>query len=345
MTRNDAHETAQTEKRFNRRDYVKAAGATLATFGLAGCEDAEVGFGAPETDTETSTPQSFDNGEAAVVFFYMGDSRFTTTFQELTRLNQALKGYDRKILLKHSLDPQSISSTAAHNNADRVRQPTRNNFESEIAQLANNGYTIDLYIYSHGWRNGSDGAFRMSTGSHGTSDLYSGSDVRSLQSTVPTRTVPLRMVYQINCWGSNLNSAWRDVGAKAAAGSRYVNFFPHQFGAFVTNWRSGHTLNQSLQNANTPASRTIVHAALATTDAPATRGSQWGNNSPGNGCPLGQTILGNNACAKDYYINRWGHNSSEWKNFPNRKNGQWNMNRASHKMVDGQANITNSNYY
>lgn len=300
----------------------------------------EVGTGVPiqsisvdggHVEVGPNTGEIFDTGEAAMVFFYMGDSRFTTFFQEGTRLNAALNGYDEKVLLKHNLTPESVLSTAAHNNADTVCPPTRHFFERELRRLTNEGYTVDLYVFSHGYRRG---AFRMSTGSHGTVDLFDTSDVRDLQSSIADE-IPLRMVYQVNCWGSNMNSAWRDVGAKAVAGSRYVNFFPTQFGKFARRWRSGDDFQQALNKANNAASRTAVHTALLA-DAAATSPNQWG------GCPLFKTVLSNSPCARDYYINRWGHNSSEWDSS---LSGKHNINRASEKLIAGDPSLDSNSYY
>lgn len=299
----------------------------------------EIGHGTPvqslsvtdgHVKFDSNTAEIFDRGEASMVFFYMGDSRFTTLFQESTPLNKAFKGYDEKVLFKHTLTPESVLSAAAHNNADTVCPPTRRFFERELRRLTEAGYTVDLYIMSHGYRRG---AFRMSDGSHGTVDLFDTSDVRGLQSSISDE-IPLRMVYQAHCWGSEMNQAWRDIGAKVVSGSRYVNFFPHQFGEFATRWRKGDTMQQALNKSNTAASRTLVHTALLA-DAGATN-NQWGS------CPLFKTVLSDSSCAKDYYTDRWGHNNSEWHSS---KNGKENINHASEKLVAGDGGLDNSSYY
>jgi hypothetical protein len=86
----------------------------------------------------------------------------------------------------------------------------------------------------------------------------------------------------------------------------------------------------------------VLNQYFATVDAPRTA-SQWSQN--GNGCPTGQTVLGDNSCARQYYRNRWGHNASEWHSFPNRPSGEANIAYASEHLVDGDPIATNGLYY
>jgi hypothetical protein len=296
------------------------------------------------TDPETlGAIPSADQGEASLIFFYMGDSRFTTLFQETTRLQKAMKGYDKSVLLKHNLTPESIFSLGATGRADVQKEPTRENLVDQLGQLADEGYVIDLYIFSHGGRSS---GFKLSQGSHGSEEWFGGSDIEGLASGYSGDGtgylyLPLRLVYQVNCWGSNLTQNWINAGAMAATGPRYVNFFPTQFGTFADKWRQGYNVRDSIDKSDTAASRTVVHTALATGDAPATKG-QWG------GCPVvdpewppweseaAVTILGDHSCARDYYIDRWGHNSNEWTNG---KSGKWNINNASQQQIRGNSKI------
>lgn len=278
----------------------------------------------------------FNTGEAVLYFFYLGDSPQARLFQESTDINAALKGYDKKMLLKHDYQHDNITSREAVQNADTVVRPTRQNFENCLQRLRNDGYTIDLYIQSHGYKSG---AFRMSAGSHGSEDTYTGSDIRGLQSAVGD-PVPLRMVYQMNCWGSRLNSAWRDVGAKAVLGSRYVNFYPHEIMSFAEAWRHGHTFHDALGQSRF--ARSAVNAGLATGHAPATK-DDWSPDD--SGCPFLRTILGNNECAREYFLNAWDHDRSSWNNYPNRRNGIANIENASEKIIAGNQHLTNQSYY
>jgi hypothetical protein len=272
-------------------------------------------------------------GEASIVFCYMGDSQFTTIFQNLQDLNEAVTGYDQSILLKHTGGASAIGGVA-HTLADKVEKPTRENFEHCVKSLTAAGYTIDLYIVSHGDRD----SFKMSEGTHGSEDWYDIGDIQDLRADFEGE-IPLRLVYQMNCWGSELNSAWRALGADVAVGSRYVNFFPTQFPEFVKQWKDGQTVQQALNSADTWASRQLVKEALKA-DMVATKDRAWADGEWGEGmiCPT-QVVYGTDGqCAESYLTDRWLHNQSEW----NSVNGSgWEfMIEASEKLVAGNASLT-----
>lgn len=272
-------------------------------------------------------------GEASLLLCYMGDSQFTTFFQNLQDLNEAVTGYDQSILLKHTGGASAIGGVA-HTLADKVERPTRENFESCLRKLTAAGYTIDLYIVSHGDRE----SFKMSEGTHGSEDWYDVGDIQDLRADFEGE-IPLRLVYQMNCWGSELNSAWRALGADAAVGSRFVNFFPTQFPEFVKQWKQGQTVQQALNSANTPASRQLIQSALET-DMVATKDRPWADGEWGEGmvCPPSTVYGTSGQCAESYFTDRWGHSQSEW----NSVNGDgWTfMLEASEKLVAGNASLT-----
>lgn len=143
----------------------------------------------------------------------------------------------------------------------------------------------------------------------------------------------------MNCWGSELNSAWRALGADTAVGSRYVNFFPTQFPEFVKQWKDGQTVQQALNSADTWASRQLVKEALKA-DMVATKDRAWADGEWGEGmvCPT-QVVYGTDGqCAESYLTDRWLHNQSEW----NSVNGSgWEfMIEASEKLVAGNPSLT-----
>jgi hypothetical protein len=272
-------------------------------------------------------------GEASILLCYMGDSQFTTFFQNLQNLNPAVTGYDQSILLKHTGGASAIGGVA-HTLADKVEKPTRENFESCIRKLAAAGYTIDLYIVSHGDRD----SFKMSEGTHGSEDWYDIGDIQNLRANFEGQ-IPLRLVYQMNCWGSELNSAWRTLGADTAVGSRFVNFFPTQFPEFVKQWKNGQTVQQALNSANTWTSRQVIQNALKT-DMVATKDRPWADGEWGAGmvCPPPVVYGTSGQCAESYFTDRWGHTQTEW----NSVNGDgWTfMLEASEKLVAGNASLT-----
>lgn len=272
------------------------------------------------------------NKEASILFHYMGDSEFTTFFQNVPDLREPLYEYDRKILLKHS-DQSDGLSAGAHELADEVHEPTRGNFESCIEKLTEQGYTIDLTIVSHGRRD----SFKMSQGEFGSADYYDAGDIERLRASLG-RDAPLRLVHQVNCWGRELNESWRQLGATTAFGSRYVNFFPNQFTTFAKRWRKGDTVREALKRANSASSRSLVKYGLRW-DMKFTKGGQWARD-PGKRltCTPGIVYNTGGGCAKDYFVNRWRHTDEEW-NSTNATGWQF-MQFASKKHVAGDDSIT-----
>ena len=51
--------------------------------------------------------------------------------------------------------------------------------------------------------------------------------------------MPIRAVYQMNCYGQTFNETWLSLGAKVTCGARYVNFYPNQFNKFASEWKKG----------------------------------------------------------------------------------------------------------
>jgi len=286
----------------------------------------------PARRRPVSRPTWDIKGSASIVFFYFGDSYLTTLAQETLNLSRAFDGYDRRILLRHDtkVGPFQVSAQAG-NKADVLAKPTRADLFEQIRDTAEAGYMIDLWIFSHGHH----GHFRCSTGVAGNHGRVTAEHIETELGEGKTGAVelPIRMVYQMNCYGSSLNSSWRAVGAKVACGSRFVNFYPNRYGRFVTHWRRGDvTVPEALKAADTAASRTMGHIYIATAHAPSTR-QEWG------GCPLGSNVLGSHACARTYFTTMWRIGEDEWR--PS-LSGKQNMNYSSRKMVRGNSKITKS---
>ena len=139
----------------------------------------------------------------------------------------------------------------------------------------------------------------------------------------------IRMVWSTTCYGRTLGNEWTEIGAKTVAGARFVNFYPNSYGRFIDDWNKG---NVSFSTAIADADTSLVRTAAQTYilgDATATR-SEWG------GCPLLQTVLGSNDCARDYFVTEW-IDADEWMNG---KSGKENMNNSSAMVVSGSGNLT-----
>lgn len=270
-----------------------------------------------------------DKGSASIVFFYMGDSKFITLFQETTKLKKAMEGYKKVILLKHNVIDSILDfSEADEKIADEIVTPTKANFFKYIIRLAKEGYYLDIWIWSHG----TNEDFLCSSGTFGSEDKITNNDIESESSSSKSglTTIPIRMVYQVNCNGSTLNNNWRNIGAKVSIGTRYTNFYPTQFGGFSDEWNKGMVkVKSAIDSSNTSASRTIVQTYLAVIHAPS-HNKDWGS------CKLFQTVLGDSDCAKEYFCHYW-LSGSEWQSS---RNGKDNMSYASTWLIDGDSSIT-----
>src|SRR5438094_2683657 len=149
-------------------------------------------------------------GSASIVFFYMGDSEFTTLFQESTKLKKAMEGYKKVILLKHNQTDSWLDfSEADEKIAAEIVTPTKANLFKYIIDLSKEGYYIDIWIWSHGWNEG----FRCSTGTFGSKGEITNNDINTELASSKTglSILPIRMAYQINFVGQALYNNWVGV--------------------------------------------------------------------------------------------------------------------------------------
>jgi hypothetical protein len=242
-----------------------------------------------------------------------------------------MEGYDKKVLLKHETLPSWADlSEKDEKLADIKDIPTKANLFKYIIQLAKDGYDIDLFIFSHGWTD----KFKASKGSHGSEDSVTADDIKN--ELHPSKTglaqMPIRIVWGTNCYGQTLGETWRSVGAKATAGARYVNFYPNSFGHFINDWNRGNlSFGSAVGNSDTDAVRTVAQSFISLGDAPAKKkAGKW------DGCPFGKTVLGDDPCAKDYFVSVWIA-KDEWQA---RQSGKENMNHSSFMVLGGDTKIT-----
>lgn len=252
---------------------------------------------------------------ACILFHYFGEKSYVVQLaQDTVPLNIALRGYDKTVLLRHSVEagPFEVSPKAV-GMSTVVELPTRENLVKYLNLLGGEGYLVDLYIFSHG----SPGSFRVSRGTYGDNTLISS---RYLEAKV--EPLNLRMVWQCNCYGSTMNPTWRRLGAKVTGGSRYVNFFPTRFRRFAQSWSRGMSYSKALVMA-AKADRFWTHLYILK-DAFAQRkvwgGSLWNF----------WRVLGRSKAARDYFTLRWG--SPE---FPEGQSGAEHMVWTSDMLVEG----------
>jgi hypothetical protein len=278
----------------------------------------------------SSTPKA-DKGAASIIYFYYGDSIYNTLGQETLKLKKAMDDYKFNVLLKHeSLPGWADLSEKDEKLADVKELPTRSNLFKYLIQLGQEGYYVDLYIFSHGWKN----KFKASNGTNGSEDYVTADDIANGLSPAKTglTQVPIRTVWGTNCYGQTLGETWRSVGAKTTAGARYVNFYPNSFGPFIGDWNKGNiSFHNAVGDSQTDAVRTVVQTYLSTVDAPEQKIlGKW------DGCPFGKFVLGDDPCARDYFVSRWLADD-EWQRG---QSGKDNMNYSSYMFRGGDKEMT-----
>lgn len=65
------------------------------------------------------------------------------------------------------------------------------------------------------------------------------------------KTLNIRMVYGLNCFGASLAETWMAMGARAVNGAVGVNWFPEpSLSIFLRSWLSGHPYSLSVEKSN-----------------------------------------------------------------------------------------------
>ncbi len=285
----------------------------------------------PSSQQQAIMPR-LNGRKASIIFLYMGDSPFISFFQETIRLKKIMELYDFNVLLKHdNVKPWLDLSEKDERIANVKDVPTKSNLFSYIKRLADDGYTIDIWIISHG---GSDGSFRASFGQYSRTrnDQVTAADIQDLAGvnggSTGYRVLPIRLVHHTSCWGSRLAAAWHAIGANTVVGSRYINFYPTQTIPFAKEWGAGRKVVNAYRYANTATSRTVVQIKMVA-DAATTR-KKWG------GCSFGNTVLGKKPCAKAYFAYRYSFPPNEWSDS---LSGKQNMNSASEMIISGNSEL------
>jgi len=285
-------------------------------------------------------------GAASLIFFYFGEKDYIKTLgQETMELYRAMEDYEYVVLLKHRRKIGKFElSQRAVKKANKVDKPTTDNLIKYIKELAQDGYMIDIWIFSHGWK----GGFRASTGNDRSQGECKMSDLEKGLSSDKTgfTKMPIRLVYQVNCHGGykDMRLAWRNLGAKVVFGARSVNFFPYEFSRFAIQWNKGKKAGdcRDYSCSKTPTSPTELFCIPNNAHTNRKKWDPNGKNEKGYyGCVRGYNVLGTKKkaleCGKKYFTasisnGGWG---VKWK-----KNGKTTMKYASWKLGGGDYSIT-----
>jgi len=264
---------------------------------------------------------------AALVHYYFGeDSYINRIAQETVPVHLALEGYDKTILLRHETDLNLGSLTfelseKAERKATKVLLPTPANFSGSLNELGEEGYVVDLYIFSHGYKDiflaSKDGSYKNAVG---LNSAFLERHVNPLK---------LRMVYGCHCYGSSLNASWMKLGARVTSGARHINFYPTRFRRFVNAWNRGYSFGKAVEDSGTRLIRTPAQLYMIA-DAMARR-SEWDG-----GLLSSLGVLGRFDSAEAFFSSCW-LGPGEWKEGAS---GRENMNSSSFMVSEGDIKIT-----
>ncbi len=102
---------------------------------------------------------------------------------------------------------------------------------TKLAELARD-YEVDVHVLSHGSEDGV-----------GPSSRVTAQDIRALRTVA---NLDIRAVYQMNCFGSELNGAWRAAGADVVNGADDINYLSLTYAPYLLRWVAGQTFTSAL---------------------------------------------------------------------------------------------------
>ena len=258
----------------------------------------------PRQKTASLLLVSFDNNDNA-----LADS-FTDLVQNAgNKYSKCFEGYDKSVLLKKRWNGSKRPTV-------HITTNLKNAFFEQIKRLSADGYLIDIFIFTHGY---SSGTISTDFGNISKNDILD---------RLGSGCHRIRLVYQMNCYGSKLNSTFVSVGAEVAVGARYVNFYPNQFNKFMDEWNRGASVRNALTASNTTSSRTAAQTYIV-----AHSNTKFNFRK----CIPGSSVLGTRPCAASYFDANWGLKGAK---FNTSKSGKDNMNISSFMLHSGNRNIT-----
>jgi hypothetical protein len=273
---------------------------------------------ATQAGSNTVTNDVAPKKSASLTYFYFDDNAFFNLVQNAqVNLQHCIDGYAKSVLLKESF------SAPFETQPTKVLKPTKENFLSQLIDLVNDGYWVDICMFAHGSPN----------------KIYMANDLTlsptELEDAVAEdksgfRHLPIRFVYQMNCYGHTFNQSWLNIGAKSVCGARYVNFYPNEYNGFANEWDKGNVLfEKAVYDSDTDSARTVMQTLVAADAMSQLSPKDWDK------CPFGSTVLGDKPCAKSYFLANWLGNG-EWQAG---QSGKENMNYTSFMFTPG-INIT-----
>lgn len=251
---------------------------------------------------------------ASLTIVSFEDSEIFNLFQNAhNAYGNCFEGYDKSILFK-------LSYSAPRRPDVLIREVTKSRIFDTLRELADDGYFIDIFIFSHGTRE----RFVMKDG-----ETIRGRDLDQLATgRYANGKFPIRMVYQMNCNGSSLNNDFLRIGAKVVCGSRTINFYPNQFNKFARTWNRGERFDLAVHNSNTASSRTAMQVLVVAES----KGTSFQPK-----CKGFKTVLSKSPCSKAFFTQKY-----LGRDFHDTLSGKENMNYASKMIISGDVQLRKS---
>jgi hypothetical protein len=279
-------------------------------------------------DIETKTISGhYPTKSASLTLVLFDDSPFFNLVQNAQiAYGNCFEGYDKSVLLKRRYNGKRKPTR-------HLQNPSRVTFFSELKALAEEGYYIDIFIFSHGFKDNISLLENQEEilAEHIIEELYDGGGAFA------KGKFPIRLVYGVNCYGASLRNDWLQVGAKAVVGARRVNFYPNQANKFISEWNRGNVnINTAYHASNTTSSRSVMHA-LIKLDANAAASCFRPK------CNFGKTVLGTDSedCAYRYFDCQWGLDYPRYQG----DDGIDIMNHSSDMLFGGDSFMTKNKKY
>lgn len=284
----------------------------------------------PEPCDEANKGQQ---GIGLILYLHFDDDWGTTFFQSgFSNLSRTFGAYDRVYLvMDQSSNPLGVSNDA-FDEADAVYEPSRDGLLAAMRDMTAAGMRFDVNPWSHGTPLGRDDSyFATIRGGNISGDWL-------VEATEPDAVgtarggIPIVAFWSTTCYALSQIDAWREIGAIAVNGAEDVQFFPTDHRNFVADWVfGGATYQRSVRDALTVGVITETNSLMVLQGSVA---PYW--------C-IAPTVLGNNACAEDFFNDDLGPNEAKYDIswvYDASKSGAENMQISSYRYVQGVGGIT-----
>lgn len=237
-------------------------------------------------------------GVALLLYYHYDDQPLTSLAQSIgTNLSKHFDKYDYVALVADNETSNILGTSGdAFRKADLVYPPTRDGVMQAMRDLTADGWRFDWMGHAHGYQNGaSDAKFEVLSGSRISGNWLVSATAPTLIGT-PRGTLPIIAYWSTTCYAKRLIDAFDTLGAITASGAFDINLKPTAWIPFWDSWVAGQSYRKAVDGSITAGVNTETDAYLV---AQGELDPYW--------C-ITNTVLGNNACAEDFFNDDSGAN-------------------------------------